>query len=329
MINSRVSVLVTFYNQEEFVDKALESILCQKTDFGIKILVGDDGSSDRTCEIVRDWINRYPEIIELYIMERDGEKVVPGFRASRNRLNLLSHVNTEYFIYLDGDDYFDYDMKLQRQVDILDKEENCDCIACGHNIIKQFSDGSRIPAMTITLEEGKICAKKYWKNMYFHTDTLLIRSSVIDKIDVDLLENNFNDNMITYSIIQFGSLYYLPENWAVYMQTGHGIWTEGKKVINSIRNIIICDLCLNINSSLKNQTKIRFCRDWINIYKLRHSINPDELVLLSNEAEKHGFKNSYRWIHYSELGFIEKMSLLFAFVSVLFIKTLSKVFKLF
>ena len=97
----KVSVLVTFYNQEKYVDKALESIISQKTDFGIKILVGDDGSSDKTCEEVEKWINRYPEMIELYIMERNEEKVVPGFRASRNRINLLSHVNTELFILME------------------------------------------------------------------------------------------------------------------------------------------------------------------------------------------------------------------------------------
>ena len=49
----RVSVLITFYNQEQYVDQALQSVIAQKTDFGVKILVGDDGSSDQTQERVR------------------------------------------------------------------------------------------------------------------------------------------------------------------------------------------------------------------------------------------------------------------------------------
>ena len=320
----KVSVLVTFYNQEKYVDKALESIISQKTDFGIKILVGDDGSSDKTCEEVEKWINRYPEMIELYIMERNEEKVVPGFRASRNRINLLSHVNTEYFIYLDGDDYFDYDLKLQKQVDILDNKENNDCIACGHNIYMQFSDGSRKPALEIPIKEGKLSAKDYWGKIYIHTDTLLIRSSVISQINTELLENNFNDNMITYSIIQYGKIYYLPTFWAVYMQTGDGIWTEGKRVVNSIRNMFIYDLCMQINPSLKKQTKIRFYRSWIELFKLRNTIYSDNLLLLNKEAEKNCLKNSHKWIHYSQLGFFERVSLLFELVSILCVKVLSK-----
>ena len=64
-MEQRVSVLVTFYNQEKYVDLALNSIVNQKTDFGIKVLIGDDGSTDKTRDIVVKWIDRYPGMIEL------------------------------------------------------------------------------------------------------------------------------------------------------------------------------------------------------------------------------------------------------------------------
>lgn len=309
MNEPRVSVLVTFYNQEKYVDRALESIIDQKTDFGVKILVGDDGSSDGTCDKVREWIKKFPEKIELYVMPREPGKYVSGFRASRNRLNLLDYVDTEYFIYLDGDDYFDYDGKLQKQVEILDEASNHDCIACGHNTDMLFPDGRRIPKEAITLKEGKYSPKAYWNELYFHTDSILARSSVIPTIDKKLLENNFNDNLITFCFIQQGNLYYIPESWAVYLQTGDGIWTSGKLVINHIRNMFLYDLCNQINPNMKWQTTHRFAGTWLNLLKIRKQIKPEELKAFSDEAKDKNLSDSYNWINYRNLSLLKKQQL--------------------
>ncbi len=324
MTKPKVSVLVTFYNQEKYVNMALESILSQKTDFGIKILVGDDGSSDNTVSIVKEWMIKYPDIIELYIMDRSSCPSVPLFRASRNRLNLLNHVDTDYFIFLDGDDYYCYDQKLQKQVDILDKAENGDCIACGHNIYMKYSDGSRKPAMGICLEEGKVEAKKYWKDLYFHTDSLLIRSTVINKFDTTLLENCFDDIVITFSIIQFGKIYYLPEFWVIYIHTGDGIYTGGNEIENSISSIMMFDICQIINPKFISQSKVRFSHIWTSLMKLRKSIDPHILIHYSDEAIKNNLKYTYKWIHFIELGFADKMKLYMMYYSVRVRKLMSR-----
>ena len=47
----KVSVLVTFYNQEDYVDEALQSVFDQKCDFDFEVLIGDDGSTDGTMAI--------------------------------------------------------------------------------------------------------------------------------------------------------------------------------------------------------------------------------------------------------------------------------------
>ena len=200
----RVSVLVTFFNQEQYVDRALNSIISQKTDFGVKIIVGDDGSTDTTRNKVKEWMNKYPDKVELHIMKRSPGKHISGFRASRNRLNLLKYVDTEYFIFLDGDDYYKCAGKLQHQVDVLDNPLNKDCIACAHNTDMLYPDGRRIAITSDKIKEGKYQAKEYWRKLYFHTDTLLTRSSIIPSIDLKLLQNNFNDNLITFVFIQKG-----------------------------------------------------------------------------------------------------------------------------
>lgn len=305
----RVSVLVTFYNQEKYVDKALISVLNQKTDFGVKILVGDDGSTDETQTLVRKWIEKYPEQIELFVMNRTPEKHISGFRASRNRLNLLKHVDTEYFIFLDGDDYFDYERKLQHQVDILDDPNNLDCIACGHNMDMLYPDGKRVPLISTELKEGKFSSKEYWNDAYFSTDTLLTRSSVIPSIDFKLLENEFNDNMITFSFIQQGKLFYIPKSWAVYLQTGDGIWSSGNRIVNLIRNMLLYDLCNQINPDMKKETFHRLGYVWGSLFAIRKQIDSSELRQYSEEAKNKHLCNAYKWIHYNELCLFQKQVL--------------------
>lgn len=319
MKTDRVSVLVTFYNQEKYVDQALGSIVKQKTDFGVKIIVGDDGSTDNTQYNIKEWIKKYPDTIEMHVMDRKPGEHIAGFRASRNRLNLLKYVNTEYFIFLDGDDYYEYDKKLQRQVDVLDNPQNNDCIACGHNTEMLFPNGRKTAITSTKLKEGKYHAKKYWKELYVHTDTLLTRSSIIPSVNLKLLQNNFNDNLITFVVIQEGKIYYIPELWTVYVQTGDGIWTSGKQVVNLIRNMFLYDLSNRINPSMKKETDHRFVYTWLSLLKIRKQIKSDELKQFSLEAKRRRLSDSYSWIHYNELKLVKRI--------VLCLKAFSKCWK--
>ncbi|SFN78889.1 Glycosyl transferase family 2 [Pseudobutyrivibrio sp. UC1225] len=305
----RVSVLVTFYNQEKYVDRTLQSIINQKTDFGVKIIVGDDGSTDGTCLKVREWIDKFPDQIELYVMDRNPGKQISGFRASRNRLKLLDYVETEYFIFLDGDDYYCYNYKLQKQVEILDDVANKDCIACCHNTDMLYEDGRRVTVTNAKIKERKYGPKEYWQKLYFHTDTLLTRRCVIEKIDKRLLENNFNDNLITFCFLQQGNLYYIPESWTIYFQTGDGIWTSGKEVVNHIRNMFLYDLCNKINPKMKKETDFRFASTWMELLRIRRTINPEDLGLFNVEAIDKKMDNSLKWINYRDIKFSSKLAL--------------------
>lgn len=312
MSNIKVSVLLTFYNQEKYVDKALESILDQKTNFDYEVLVGDDGSCDHTIEKVQSWIDRFPQKVHLYVMPREEKDFQPGFRASRNRLNLLNHVKGDYFIYLDGDDYFSNMNKLQNQVDILERGENLHCVACGHDITVLYPDGKE-EIWNNKLKEvkkGYVAPKIYWNEGYYvHTDTLLVRSSVIQKIDTHILENAFNDILITYAIIQAGGIYYLPESMAVYFQTGDGIWTGREKILGLIRSIELYDICNIINPQFKRGTILRTLESWKELIENRHFIDSSDkqLQILLADAKAKKLCCTVNWIQYNDKTRFQKM----------------------
>ena len=69
--NIGVSVMLTFYNQKQYVKDSLTSVLEQKTSFPYEIICGDDGSTDGTYEELLRWRDRYPDIIKVIRMPRD------------------------------------------------------------------------------------------------------------------------------------------------------------------------------------------------------------------------------------------------------------------
>ena len=59
----KVSVICATYNQEAYIRSALEGFVNQKTSFDYEVLVHDDASTDNTANIVREYAERYPDII--------------------------------------------------------------------------------------------------------------------------------------------------------------------------------------------------------------------------------------------------------------------------
>lgn len=321
----KISVLVTFFNQEKYVDTAINSIMQQDISDSIQIVIGDDGSSDATVEKAYFWQEKYPHNIEIHVMQRDSSRQIPGFRASRIRLELLKYVKGEFFIFLDGDDYFTNRYKLRRQMKILLSDENRDCIACAHNIEALYPDGKKV--LLSNAKEGKYNLKQYWSDLYFHTDTILIRRELIDLIPKELVMNNYNDNMITFLAFQYGQIYYIPECMAIYLQTGDGIWTSGKKTVNAARNLFLYDLCTMIDPKTSRETDVRFYQSWIDIWKQRHQIDEDQMQPYIEEARRIRLKYSVMWLNYFNLSILGKTRLYMHMGLVLFNSLLYKIKK--
>ena len=86
----KISFLVTYYNQKEYVKQSIESILAIEKPCDWEILVGDDGSTDGTIQEVKRYIEEYPDRIKMYVMPRENGKNYDSVkRASANRLNIL------------------------------------------------------------------------------------------------------------------------------------------------------------------------------------------------------------------------------------------------
>ena len=62
---TKISVAVITYNQQDTIRQTLDSILCQKGDFDLEVVVGEDCSKDNTLAICQEYVENYPDIVKL------------------------------------------------------------------------------------------------------------------------------------------------------------------------------------------------------------------------------------------------------------------------
>ncbi|MCK4577730.1 MAG: glycosyltransferase [Candidatus Marinimicrobia bacterium] len=108
----KVTVILACYNEEQYIAEALDSILGQ-TYQDFEVIVINDGSTDKTEEIIEHYANQYPDKI-LYVSQQNQ-----GQAASINHgFSLASGL---YAAFIDGDDTW-YPEKLEKQVKVLDDD---------------------------------------------------------------------------------------------------------------------------------------------------------------------------------------------------------------
>jgi glycosyltransferase involved in cell wall biosynthesis len=116
-----VSVNCVTYNHEYCLEEALDSFLMQDTDFAFEILIHDDVSTDGTANIMRQYEEKYPNIVKpIYQTENQ-------FAKNINPMSLLyKKVQGKYMAFCDGDDFWTDSKKLSIQVGEMEKHPHID-----------------------------------------------------------------------------------------------------------------------------------------------------------------------------------------------------------
>lgn len=134
----KLSVLLLSYNHEKYIKQTLDSIISQKTNFRIKIIIHDDASTDKSQDIINEYISKYPELITGILQEENqfskGANIFSDF--------MRQYIEGDYVAYCECDDYWIDEYKLQKQVDFLDTHP--DYTACMHNCIMVNQDNEEI-----------------------------------------------------------------------------------------------------------------------------------------------------------------------------------------
>lgn len=306
----KLSVLITTYNLQEYIQETLESVLSQKVDFAFEIIVGDDGSDDRTAEIVSLYVEKYPEKIRLLVMEREqGKKYSRIDRASRNRISLIKEARGDYLIFLDGDDVYTDVNKLQKQMDILEHEDYQDCIACGHNIWKYWSEEEK-ELINPYKKAFKVDSRKYWKDcMYFHSDTLMFRNVFKRGFPDEIHPGYYDDNMMVYVLLRYGKLAYLPDVMVNYRQVGNSSWNSVDELEKNIINLIDWNMEGIIDNRYRKESTIRHMYNLVYQWKNAKEIPKEIEEKYLAQMERDGLEKAKDWLTYAKLPLSKRVKM--------------------
>lgn len=119
MNNPIVSICCVTYNHKDYISECINSFLLQRTDFQVEILIFDDASTDGTQEIIKEFATKHSNIIPFLQNENQRKKQKLGFYDF-----LFPAAKGKYIAMCDGDDYWTDPLKLQKQIDFLEKNEN-------------------------------------------------------------------------------------------------------------------------------------------------------------------------------------------------------------
>jgi glycosyltransferase involved in cell wall biosynthesis len=128
-----VSVCVISYNFEKYIDKTIESIVKQKTNFEYELIVCDDGSSDSTQDILLEYQKKYPNLIKLVLLQENTKGTMTLVKA-------VEIAKGKYVSLLEGDDFWCNENKLQMQYDFMEKHPEMSAVVTHLNAVAE--DGS-------------------------------------------------------------------------------------------------------------------------------------------------------------------------------------------
>ena len=230
-----LSVCVICYNQADFIMQALGSVIEQKVNFSWEVIIADDCSTDGTREIVLDYKLRYPDLIT--ILSRDK-----NIGAAKNFIELINAANGKYVAYLEGDDFWTMETKLQQQVDFL--EQNPSFAICftrcretfseNINDLHNYTDNGSGEKTTTTINE------LIFRN-YIQTCTVVFRNKLFGKFPDWYIDLKMGDWPLHLLNAQHGNIKYLPILTAVHRNHSSGVWSSRSALSKINQTITVYD----------------------------------------------------------------------------------------
>ncbi|MGA9885466.1 MAG: glycosyltransferase [Candidatus Acidiferrales bacterium] len=211
----KLSVVMITYNHERFIAQAMESALAQKVNFPYEIVIGEDCSTDGTRGIVVDFALRYPERIRPLLRIRN-------LGMNRNFAEPIAAYRGEYVAFLEGDDYWMSDNKLQRQVDFLDAHSHCAICCTRVQVIDNIGDAESMAPMRP--------ARTYTIDNLMETDFVIIRSTVLRRGLIEPLPHwrvkvKQGDYPLWVMVARHGKIEQLEDMMAAYRVHRGGTWS--------------------------------------------------------------------------------------------------------
>ncbi len=209
MENKILTISVAAYNVQDYIENTLKSLLVKNIN-DLEILVEDDGGTDNTANIVKEYEKKYPGIVKL-IHKENG-----GYGSTINKSIELA--KGKYFKQLDGDDWYDSE-NFEKLLEIL-RNTDTDCVYTPYREyiektktynIKDFFDET----INGKFEIEEIISKA---NHYLSMYTVCYKTELLRKLNVKLLHKCFytDTQYALYPMAGVKDIYICHNNLYIY-----------------------------------------------------------------------------------------------------------------
>ncbi|MDD5975738.1 MAG: glycosyltransferase [Bacteroidales bacterium] len=228
----KVTVRCITYNQKEYIRQCLDGFVMQQTNFRFEAIVHDDASSDGTADIVREYAEKYPDIIKP-IFETENQ-----YSKHDGSLGRILNANTrgKYVALCEGDDYWTNPHKLQKQADFLDA--NPQCSLTYHACKNVFSTPCKVNYLS-----GENVKEFYTDvdliDYPFQTATVMYRKEIIDSElykKATAIGCTSGDTIFFLTASRFGTIEGINEQMSVYRRHEGGISQHMYDMVNLWKN---------------------------------------------------------------------------------------------
>lgn len=226
-----VSICCISYNHGKIIRDCIEGFLMQKASFKYEILIHDDASTDETIEIIKFYEEKHPTLIKSIIqIENQYSKGLRGINIKFN----FPRAKGKYIALCEGDDYWTDPLKLQRQVDILEQNENISACFTNAEYINEL-DNTRKDYIT-NLNEGVVAPQQIFEigGSIYPTASLLFKSSDLNYKIFHEIPEMAGDEALIYSLVMQGEVYYLNKKTCAYRRWSGGIYSSISKNIDKL-----------------------------------------------------------------------------------------------
>lgn len=205
----KISVVIPCYNAQDFIATAIDSVLSQ-TYKPYEIIVVDDGSTDRSAEIIK----KYGSAVKLIRQENRG-------RVEARKTGFY-YATGDWIALLDADDYWAKE-KLKRQVDVINKiDENVVMI---HAKDKWVGNINTYPGSYVSNRPKLMDFPFLFERMIIATSSVLLRKDILDKVIPfwNLGRLRAQDYGLYLLMLCHGFAYYIDEVLSFYRIHGSNV----------------------------------------------------------------------------------------------------------
>ena len=271
-----VSVIVPFYNVENYIEKCLQTLVGQTLD-DIEIILVNDGSKDRSKIVVDKFLKQYPEKI-VYLEKENG-----GLSDARNYA--IPYAKGEYIAFLDSDDYVEKTM--YKDMYELAKKEDSDMVEC--NFYWEYPDKKKEDVGIVY--NGK---KEMLEKIRVVAWNKLIRKEVLEKSKVLFPKGlRYEDVEFTYKLIPYlDKVSFLKKPCVHYIQREGSISNNqnerNKEIFDVLANVIDFYKANNLYDEYKDELeyvyiRYAFCSSLLRIVKIKDEFVQRKLLDLTWE----------------------------------------------